>query len=313
MARYGEPKQLLVANDQRNEDVVTGRIMTGRLGYYVRIEGAGPPVLLLHGFTGSHQSWDEAAKWLRQRYTVVRPDLPGHGASVVGKSQSWSMDTVAFSLFRMMRELGFPTFSVIGYSMGARVALTMAAKASARLDTLIVESGSPGLENPDERTSRAEADNALADHIEAVGLTAFVHEWSTMPLFATQQRLPEEVRKKQRNIRFSHSASGLCASLRHMGTGAQAPVWRELPEMRLPTLLITGQDDPKFQALARRMLSLLPSGEHQEVPDAGHDVHLEQPTAYLEIVLTFLDAHTDREEDSHFSTHGTMFGDDGEQ
>ncbi len=296
-----------------NRNVVSGRIMTGSLGYYIRIEGSGPPVLLLHGFTGSHQSWDAVASNLSASYTVVRPDLPGHAASVVGKDQPWSMDTVVFSLFRLMRELGFPTFSCVGYSMGGRVALSMAVKAPARLECLVVESGSPGLQDESLRSLRMKEDNALADRMESIGLLSFVDEWGRKPLFATQEHLPESIKEHQRNIRLSHLVTGLAASLRHMGTGVQPPVWDHLAKMSVPTLLITGQSDPKFVDIARKMEGLMPNAVHREVEDAGHAVHLEQPNVYNQLLLAFLEQHAKRLPLSYNWTRGSLFENDEEQ
>lgn len=294
-------------------DVVTGRIMAGSLGYYVRVEGSGPPVLLLHGFTGSHQSFDGICQRLSQRFTVVRPDLPGHGASVVGKTQAWTMDTVVFSLFRLMRELGFPTFSCLGYSMGARVALAMAAQAPNRLDCLVAESGSPGLRTAEEREARVQADNALAVRMESMGLLAFVDEWNQKPLFQTQQGLSKAAKERQRNIRLSHLVTGLAASLRNMGTGAQPSVWEGLPQVQVPTLLVTGEADEKFHRIAAEMITLLPDAQHVVIPGAGHDVHLEQPDRYYDATLAFLERHAKLPPEWHSWTLGTMFGVDEEQ
>jgi 2-succinyl-6-hydroxy-2,4-cyclohexadiene-1-carboxylate synthase len=296
-----------------NPNAVSGRIMTGSLGFYVRFEGSGPPVLFLHGFTGSHRSWDDVAAHLSKSYTVVRPDLPGHAASVVGKGQSWSMDTVVFGLLRLMRELGFPTFSCVGYSMGGRVALSMAVKAPARLDGLVLESASPGLQDADLRAARMKDDDALADRMVSSGLLSFVDEWGSKPLFATHERVPGSIRERQRNIRLSHLVTGLASSLRHMGTGAQAPVWDGLTQMSVPTLLITGERDGKFIDIARQMESRLPNAMHEIVEDAGHTVHLEQPESYHQLLEGFLQQHAKRLPLSYNWTRGLLFANDEEQ
>jgi 2-succinyl-6-hydroxy-2,4-cyclohexadiene-1-carboxylate synthase len=302
-----------LAGERTHCDVVSGRLMTGTLGYYVRVEGSGPVVLLLHGFTGSHKSWDAVAPKLAQHYTVVRPDLPGHAGSVVGKNQVWSMDTVVFSLFRLMRELGFPKSSCVGYSMGGRLALSMAARAPERLECLVLESASPGLRTTAERDERTAADEQLAQRIEKIGLHAFVKEWASKPLFATQARLPRGIQEQQRHIRLSHLPSGLSASLRRMGTGVQPPVWNCLAEMTMPTLILTGEVDSKFAGIGREMSAVLPDANHQVIPHAGHAVHLEQPEEYDQVLTSFLAQHAKLPTEFHGWMRGVMFADEEEQ
>ncbi|NMA72167.1 MAG: alpha/beta fold hydrolase, partial [Firmicutes bacterium] len=83
----------------------------------------------------------------------------------------------------------------------------------------------------------------------------------------------------------------LAASLRGMGTGAQAPLWDRLPRLAVPTRLVVGERDAKFVALARQMAARSPQIQVVTVPGAGHTVHLEQPEAFLQAVLPFLEAH----------------------
>src|SRR5690606_23291223 len=141
------------------------------------------------------------------------------------------------------------------------------------------------------RAARVAHDEALAAFLESVGIRAFVDRWEALPLFATPRRLPRRVWQRQRRMRLLNRPAELAASLRGMGTGAQAPLWERLARLAVPTRLVVGERDAKFVALARQMAARSPQIQVVTVPGAGHTVHLEQPEAFLQAVLPFLEAH----------------------
>jgi 2-succinyl-6-hydroxy-2,4-cyclohexadiene-1-carboxylate synthase len=174
--------------------------------------------------------------------------------------------------------------------MGGRVALHLAAAAPARVRALVLESSSPGIADPTERAARIDADDALADAIERDGLAAFVERWERLPLFASQAVLPEVVLERQRAQRLRNDPRGLANSLRGMGAGRQEPLWHRLATLAAPTLLIAGELDAKYCAIARQMAAALPNARTAVVPNAGHAVHLEQANAFVRNVLEFLNS-----------------------
>jgi pimeloyl-ACP methyl ester carboxylesterase len=76
-----------------------------------------------------------------------------------------------------------------------------------------------------------------------------------------------------------------------MGQGSQPPLFDRLGEVRVPTLLISGEEDTKFRALAEEMAAALPDARCALIPNAGHAAHLEQPEVFDELALGFLRAH----------------------
>ena len=262
------------------------------LRYHVAEHGSGPEaVLLLHGFTGSSASWTPVVDALAQRYRVFVPDLIGHGATEAPEDVSrYRIDRATDDLITLLDELGLPAVHWIGYSMGARLALHAALRHPSRVRTLTLESGSPGLAAPAEREARVAADMALADRIERDGIEAFVAHWEALPLFASQAQLPGDVRARLHAARLHNNPRGLANSLRGMGTGAQPSNWHALPDFERPTHLIVGARDTKFVAIAGQMQARLPHARRTIMPDAGHTVHLEQPAAWCEAVLSGLTA-----------------------
>src|SRR5699024_2370366 len=126
------------------------------------------------------------------------------------------------------------------------------------------------------------------DFIESGGIKAFVDYWENIPLFESQKQLSGSVRERIRHERLFHSKEGLAESLRYMGTGSQ-PSWREeLPNLSIPILLLAGEYDKKFIEINQMMEKLLPSVELTIVKNAGHAIHVEQPSIFGKIVIGFL-------------------------
>jgi 2-succinyl-6-hydroxy-2,4-cyclohexadiene-1-carboxylate synthase len=73
-----------------------------------------------------------------------------------------------------------------------------------------------------------------------------------------------------------------------MGTGAQPTLWERLGDLRLPTLLLCGEQDAKFCGINAEMQMLIPDAELVIVPDAGHTIHAEQPERFRGEVMRFL-------------------------
>jgi len=260
------------------------------LTLHVERDGAGPPLILLHGFTGSAESWSPLRPSLGARVTTLAVDLPGHGASSAPADPArYALARVADDLARLLDALGVDRAAVLGYSMGGRTALHFALAHPDRVAALVLESASPGIASDDERAERARSDAALADDIERDGVEAFVMRWEWLALWASQAALSPEVRARLRAERLANSARGLANSLRGAGAGADPPVLDRLKQLDVPTLLVAGALDAKYVALARAMDAALPGASLEIVPDAGHAVHLERPAELVRVVLRFLD------------------------
>lgn len=256
------------------------KISAGDVGYHGELCGPsyesdqGPrPLLLLHGFTGCAGNWKPISPKLMASETghdtrpIIAVDLLGHGQTEAPRDPDrYAIERAVADLEAVLDTLRIERTDLVGYSMGGRLALAFAVLAPGRVVRLVLESASPGLRTPDERTARVTADRALADSIERDGVPAFVDRWERLPLFASQDRLPVERREALRKQRLDNRASGLANSLRGMGTGAQPSFWEQLPSLQAPTLLITGEEDTKFCAIAEEMHALLSNGGPRSAP-----------------------------------------------
>ncbi len=265
------------------------RLLVNGVHLHVETAGAGTALLLLHGFTGSATTWAPAVDRLSPRYRTVAIDLLGHGRSDAPvDAQRYGFEQSTRDLLALLDALGIAQAGIVGYSLGGRLALSLAATTPERVSALILESTSPGLREAAARRARAVQDASLAAILEQDGVAAFVDRWEELPLFNSQRRLPDPVRAALRAQRLQHNPLGLANSLRGAGQSMQPPMHDRLRQLRVPTLLIVGALDRDYCALGLEMSRLIPASRLVIVPDAGHAVHLEQPEAFYPIVLEFL-------------------------
>jgi 2-succinyl-6-hydroxy-2,4-cyclohexadiene-1-carboxylate synthase len=252
--------------------------------------GEGPrPLLLLHGFTGNRTAFDHLRPLLSSAVRAVAVDLPGHGETPLPKRKGREgfIETVE-ALVELVDKLGVSSADLLGYSMGARIALGAVLHRPERFGRLILESGSPGLRRRMERAERRESDGRLVTSIRIHGVAAFLERWEAQPMFESLQRLPPDRLEALRARRKSCTADGLVGALECLGLGFQPSYWQELHRQRLPTLLLTGALDTKFTEIARKMATELPVVWSHAFADCGHAPHLEAPEEYAREVLSFL-------------------------
>ena len=254
------------------------------------------PVLLLHGYFGDGRSWDGPTAALRQRGIGrhwLAVDLPGHGRSCDDwpetNEPAWpwlwrQLDGIAAGLDR-------PPL-VIGYSMGARIAASWALAheldgVRPNIAGLVLESGHPGL-GPQAARERVAADDALADRLAKLQPADAVHLWESQPVLAGQAARMEYGQhagiEDQRAIRLGQDPSALALALRLWGTGTMPDLRNRPPRPELPAMILTGEMDAKFSALAAEWSKVLPNAQLVSVPGAGHPVSLERTSAWAAAV-----------------------------
>ncbi len=247
--------------------------------------GSGPPLLLLHGFTGSARSWARCLPAWAERHRVIAPDLLGHaGSDAPADPALYALERQASGLHDLLALLEAVPATVIGYSMGARLALTLAVAYPADLAGLVLESPSAGIADPADRAARRAADERLADEIERDGVRAFVERWEAQPLFASHADLPAEVREAQRRERLRHGTTGLAASLRGAGQGAMTPLHDRLGAIAVPTLVVAGARDGVGLERARAVAAGMPDARLGVIDGSGHTPHLERPDRFMRLV-----------------------------
>jgi 2-succinyl-6-hydroxy-2,4-cyclohexadiene-1-carboxylate synthase len=253
------------------------------------------PIVFLHGFLGTPGAWDEVLRFLEPAGPIDRIALPGHGAppwvpgmkgapngerSLRGRTACTTFDEAIDAVAARLDGRAH----LVGYSMGARVALGLGARHPAKVASLVLVGLHPGLEDEVERRARRAWEEELARELETGDLARFVDAWEKLPIFATQRDLPDAVRAHRRVERVAHHPAALAWSLRTLGLGAMPPAWDALAALTVPVHLVTGARDDKFNQVARRALDRAPSCLHTAVGGVGHDVGLESPRALAAIL-----------------------------
>lgn len=249
----------------------------------------GPAIVLLHGFGGSAAAMEPLADPLRRTHRVVSVDLVGHGESdVPHDTSSYSPEAVTRQLVGLFEELDLHAVVLVGYSMGGRMALTLACDRSDLLAGVVTIGASAGLVDPDARAQRRATDAALADGIVRDGLEAFVDRWMALPLFATQSALGPQTLAAIRAQKLRNSPEGLVRSLRGGGTGSMTPLHDRLARLDTPSLFLAGEFDAKYRAIAHELAEITPAGEARVIDRAGHAAHIEQPVDVARSVAAFV-------------------------
>tara|TARA_B100001250_G_scaffold22995_1_gene19331 strand:+ start:994 stop:1797 length:804 start_codon:yes stop_codon:yes gene_type:complete len=244
-------------------------------------------VLMLHGFTGSHKAMEELSTLIP--YDCVAPDLIGHGRSPCPVELSpYRIEEMVKQLDNVMGVHLRKPIDLLGYSMGARLALTYAMDRQEVINSLILIGGTAGIVSDEDRQLRSTQDSRIAADIEEFGLERFVHYWENRPIFTSQKSLSLKKQEKMRRIRLGHQTHGLANHLRMAGTGVMDSLWHKLENLRIPVLLIVGERDQKFIEIAESMKEKIPNSEMKIIVDAGHATHYEKPKETSDAIVQFL-------------------------
>lgn len=245
-------------------------------------------LVMLHGFISDQSTYDAHLTTLTQSVHVLCIDLPGHGKDQSSMDITWNFEWIASQLQRILSQYHAYHIYLQGYSMGARVALYYAIHNPTQLSGLILESGSPGIQDEDDRQARVQVDRARANVLKIAGLTVFVNDWEKLPLFASQQQISVEKQQAIRQSRLSQDPQRLAKALVDYGTGMMPNLWPELSQLRLPTQIIVGTLDEKFVSIAQKMKAQIPHAVVTEVQGIGHTVHVEDEQKFDTIILDFI-------------------------
>ena len=227
-------------------------------------------VAYLHGFLGDPAVWDGI-----RGPAALALTLPGHGPAGGPVAPTWEANLAAMAE-AIARRGGCDV--VVGYSLGARVALGLVA--TGRAPRAVLVSVNPGISDA-ERAARRASDAAWATRLRTDPLADVLDAWEAQPLFATQARASMAQRAARRARRLTLDPAQLVRSLEVMGL-AEMPDYRPTVDAARITLL-AGADDAKYIALARALpLPLV------VVPGAGHDPTFEAPAALAEVLAAAL-------------------------
>ena len=272
-----------VIQDVRPLDIKRIQMNFGDYHYGVTVVGDGKPLVCVHGFSESGTTWDGIHV---DGYRMIRIDLIGHGTSSrPTEIEAYTIPQILFDIHRIVYSLAGERYALLGYSMGARIALLYALQYPLEVTKLILESGSVGIEGTVERSERREADVALGKRIREQTIEWFAETWAKLDVFKSQYTLPNAVQNRIQHRRLQNSPHALAFTLEGSGQGVMPYVGHRLQELTMPICYISGELDAKYTEMGKQYFAHV----HHVVLGAGHNVHVEKPCQYMCIVKEFLD------------------------
>ena len=267
--------------DIQTLDIQRMQINLGEYYYGVTVVGTGKPLVCFHGFSESGSTWDGIEV---PGYRLIRIDSMGHGRSARPMElQPYELPQMLSDLHRVIYAVAGERYALMGYSMGARLALVYALEHPQEVTHLVLESGSVGIEDEGERQERYLADKALGNRIREKDIQWFSETWAKLDIFKSQQSLPAKVQQQIQRRRLLNSPHALAFTLEGSGQGTMPYVGHRLSELTMPVCYISGELDTKYTAIGAEYFGDV----HCIVPQVGHNVHVEAPEAYRQILERF--------------------------
>ncbi|XP_052198857.1 protein PHYLLO, chloroplastic isoform X2 [Diospyros lotus] len=279
--------------------------------FVINVQEIGPSnernvLVFLHGFLGTGEDWMPIMKAISGSARCIAIDLPAHGGSKMqypgiresAQEPGLSIEVVVDILEKLIHHINPGKVSLVGYSMGARIALHMALRCSAKVAGAVIVSGSPGLKDVSARKiSRAKSDSR-ASFLVSGGLEHFLDAWYDGALWNSLRDHPHFKQIVARRLQHD-DINGLARVLSDLSAGRQLPLWEDLRHCKVPLMLVVGEKDAKYRRIAQKMLQEINHGSRSvndtqvicevvEIPNCGHAVHLENPLPVIHAVRRFV-------------------------
>ncbi|XP_068641777.1 protein PHYLLO, chloroplastic isoform X3 [Aristolochia californica] len=260
-------------------------------------------IVFLHGFLGTGEDWIPIMKGLSASARCISVNLPGHGRSklkeLVGNENerelSLTIELMADILNKVVNDMTPKSIILVGYSMGARLALYMALRCSdkTKIAGAVIISGSPGLRDEVAQRIRASQDDAKATYLRKRGLECFLEMWYAGDMWNRHPNFEQIINSRRQH----EDLNGLAKSLSCLSLGRQASLWEDLKQCKKHLLFVVGEEDRKFRKIAQQMCNTINSNPEPGIghdarvtiiPDCGHAVHLENPLPVIRSIRKFV-------------------------
>lgn len=274
--RYGTPSQRVVEVD----------------GLRIHYQDAGPPdapaVLLLHGFGSSLQTWDAWTPQLALKYRVIRMDLPGFGLTGESPTHNYSEGQDLATLVGFVNTLNLSNYSVVGHSMGGKMAWSLAAAQPERVQALVLMA--PDGFSPQSQWGTKPYEVPAVMGLMKYALPKYFVRGFLEAAYADPQQLTDSLVTRYHDML---RAPGVRAAIlaRADQTVSTDPIAR-LKQIKAPTLLLWGEQDQMIPSSnAASYAAVLPLARAVVLPKLGHVLQEERPDIGLAKVETFLSDH----------------------
>ena len=260
------------------------------LGVNLHYQDTGPsknviPILFLHGFGASLQTWETWAQALSEDYRVISVDLPGFGLTGEDPSGIYTDQRSVEVLEAFLKELQIPKVVLVGNSMGGKFAWQFAARHPAQVAKLVLISpdgyASPGIEY-----GKKTEVPAIAELYRYFFSKTFL-AMNLEPAYANPKTLNDALVNRYYDLMLAPGVRGAILA-RMQQTVLQDPV-PSLASIQVPTLLIWGEKDAFIPiSNSNDYLKVMPNAKRVSLPNIGHLPQEEQPTIGLAALKEFL-------------------------
>lgn len=263
------------------------------LRWHVQRMGDGPALLLIHGTGAATHSWRGVMPVLAERFTVVAPDLPGHGFTQAPPPHRLSLPGMAADLGALLRKLDVKPQISVGHSAGAAILARMCLDARIAPHLLVAVNGAfmpfGGVAN--------HLFSPLAKLLVMNPLVPRAFAWQASNAGAVERLLANTGSTiDQRGVglyrKLTCDPAHVAAALRMMANWKLEPLLHDLPRLATKLLLITAANDRSISPdVARHVREILPHAILENLPGLGHLAHEEQPALIAQLVLKYAQAN----------------------
>ena len=240
---------------------------------YYEVHGDGPPLILTHGYSSTSAMWQGQVAALSKQHKLVLWDMRGHGQSDYPEDPAaYSEALTVGDIAALLDEVGAKTAIVGGLSLGGYMSLAFYRAHPERVAALLIIDTGPGFKNDDAREAWNRRTFDTAERFEREGLAVL------------------QSASRERSTVSHRDATGLARAARGMLTQRDARVIELLPDIKVPSLIVVGADDTPFLAASDYMAAKIPGAKKVVIPAAGHAVNIDQPRAFIDTVLPFLNS-----------------------
>jgi pimeloyl-ACP methyl ester carboxylesterase len=237
------------------------------------VSGSGPTLLLSHGYGSTRHMWDDQHRALADRWRVVSWDMRGHGESESpADPKQYSAALTVADMRALLQHVGAERAIIAGLSLGGYVSLAFALAHPEMTQALVICDSGPGYRNAEARAQWNQRAQERAANLEAKGLEALTR------------------RSKETQQAVHRSAQGLAHAARGMLAQEGSQVIDGLASIRVPTLVIVGDQDQPFVAPSEYMAKKIAGARLAVIPGAGHSSNLDQPEVFNRALREFLTA-----------------------
>jgi pimeloyl-ACP methyl ester carboxylesterase len=263
----------------RHRAVDVERIDVDGLTIAYRRTGAGPPVVLLHGYVGDGSLWRHQIDAFSDSHTIVAPDLPGAGGSS-DPPEDLGIEGYAACLARFMEKLGLETAHVVGLSFGGALAIAFQRHHRSRTRSLVLVSAYAGWRGSLD-PAVAEARLAQADRLSECSSEELVD--TLLPTMFALPVAPTDLDTFRAAIEAFHPSG-----FRAMAFASAEDVSDLLSAIDVPTLLVYGDNDERApMTVAERLHAAIRGSRLVVLPGAGHVCNVELPERFNDEVREF--------------------------